>query len=51
MSIAYHPQIYGQTEVKNRILEDYLHNDTMSDQDTWNELLAVAEVAMNNSKK
>ena len=50
MSTAYHPQTDGQTEVMNRILEDYLCSYTRSDQDTWDELIAMAEFAMNNSK-
>ena len=50
MSTAYHPQTDGQTEVMNWILEDYLHSYTRSSQDQWDELLAMAEFAMNNSK-
>ena len=50
MSTAYHPQTDGQTEVMNRILEDYLRSYTRSSQDQWDELLAMAEFAMNNSK-
>ena len=50
MSIAYYQQMDGQTEVMNRILEDYLRNYTRSSQDQWDELLAMAEFAMNNSK-
>ena len=50
MSTAYHPQTDGQTEVMNHILEDYLCSYTQSDQDTWDELIAMAEFAMNNSK-
>jgi transposase InsO family protein len=50
MSTAYHPQTDGQTEVMNRILEDYLRSYTRSSQDEWDELIAMAEFAMNNSK-
>ena len=50
MSTAYHPQTDGQTEVMNRILEDYLRSYTRTAQDAWDELLAMAEFAMNNSK-
>ena len=50
MSIAYHPQMDGQTKVMNQILEDYLCSYTRSNQDTWDELIAMAEFAMNNSK-
>ena len=50
MSTAYHPQTDGQTEVMNRILEDYLRSYTRSDQETWDELISMAEFAMNNSK-
>ena len=50
MSTAYHPQTDGQTEVMNRVLEDYLRSYTRSSQDQWDELLAMAEFAMNNSK-
>ena len=39
----------GHTEVMNRVLEDYLHSYTRSGQDTWDELIAMAEFAMNNS--
>ena len=48
MSTAYHPQTDGQTEVMNRVLEDYLRRYTRSSQDQWDELLAMAEFAMNN---
>ena len=34
----------------NRFLEDYLRSYTKSSQDQWDELLAMAEFAMNNSK-
>ena len=50
MSTAYHPQTDGQTKVLNRIPEDYLRNFTRSSQDQCDELLAMAEFAMNNSK-
>ena len=50
MSTAYHPQTDGQTEVMNRALEDYLRSYTKLSQDQWDELLAMAEFAMNNSK-
>ena len=49
MSTAYHPQTDGQTEVMNRILEDYLRSYTRFAQDEWDELIAMAEFSMNNS--
>jgi transposase InsO family protein len=50
MSTAYHPQTDGQTEVMNRVLEDYLRSYTRATQDEWDELLAMAEFSMNNSR-
>ena len=34
----------------NRILEDYLRSYMRSDQENWDELISMAEFAMNNSK-
>ena len=50
MSTTYHPETDGQAEVMNRILEDYLRSYTSSSQKDWDELLVLAEFAMNNSK-
>ena len=49
MSMSYHPQMDGQTEVMNRTLEDYLRAFTRDGQDRWDEILTMAEVAMNNA--
>jgi hypothetical protein len=46
---AYHPQSDGQTERVNRILEDYLKHYTRDKPKEWEDYLAVAEFAYNNS--
>lgn len=48
-STAYHPQSDGQTERMNRVLEDMLRHYVNPHQDNWDELLAAAEFAVNNS--
>ena len=49
LSTAYHPQTDGQTERVNRVLEDMLRNYVGGKQDDWDEYLAAAEFAINNS--
>ena len=48
MSTAYHPQIDGQTERTNQVLEGYLRNFVNYDQNDWYQLLPLAEHAYNN---
>ncbi|TAQ83095.1 hypothetical protein B7494_g8581 [Chlorociboria aeruginascens] len=50
LSTAYHPQTDGQSEVLNRIVEDYLRAFTAEDQTTWAQLLPLAQFAYNNSR-
>ena len=50
MSMAYHPQKDGQTEVMNCIVEDYLWAFIGLVHDNWDELLPMAEFTINNSK-
>lgn len=49
MSTAFHPQSNAQTERVNRVLEEYLRHFVSPKQDNWDELLPVAEFAINNS--
>lgn len=48
-STAYHPQTDGQTERVNRVLEDMIRNYVGGKQDDWDQYLAAAEFAVNNS--
>ena len=48
-STAFHPQTDSQTERGNRSLEQYLWQYCNYEQDNWNDLLALAEYAYNNS--
>lgn len=50
-SSAYHPQTDGQTERVNHVLEDMLRHYVMvaGDQQEWDQYLAAAEFAINNS--
>lgn len=48
-STAQHPQSDGQTERANGVLEDTLRHFVSPNQDDWDELLSVAEFAMNNA--
>jgi len=50
MSTAYHPQSDGQTERTNRTLEEMLRAYATYHQNQWDEHLAAAEFAYNNSK-
>jgi hypothetical protein len=49
ISSPFHPQIDGQTERVNQILECYLRNYCNYEQDNWCEMLPIAEYAYNNS--
>ena len=51
MSTAFHPQSDGQTERLNRTLEEMLRIFVTYKQDNWDECLAAAEFAYNNSKQ
>ena len=51
MSTSYHPQMDGPIEVMNKTLEDYLKAFTRDGQDRWDEMLIMAEFAMNNAVK
>ncbi len=46
---AYHPQMDGQTEKMNRVLEDMLRHYVNPRQDNWDDLLAPLEFAVNNA--
>jgi hypothetical protein len=47
-SSAYHPQIDGQTETTNQILEDMLRACALQDQSRWDKRLPYAEYSYNN---
>ncbi|MBW0509793.1 hypothetical protein O181_049508 [Austropuccinia psidii MF-1] len=49
LSTAYHPEIDGQTERVNQILEQYLWMYVSYHQGDWNTWLPLAEFAYNNS--
>lgn len=49
LSTAFHPQTDGQTERMNRTLEDMLRHYVGPIHDRWDEHLAMAEFAINNS--
>ena len=48
LSTPYHPQTDGQTERANGVLEQYLRAYVNYLQDDWEEMLHLAEFAMNN---
>ena len=50
MSTAYHPQSDGQTERINQVIESYLWSYCNYEQNDWASMLAMAELAYNNSK-
>jgi len=49
LSSAYHPQIDGQTECTNAILEQYLQYYVDYQQSDWSTLLPLVEFAYNNT--
>ena len=49
LSSAFHPETDGQTERMNQILEEYLRHYCSWKQDDWEELLPLAEFAINSS--
>jgi transposase InsO family protein len=48
-SLAYHPQMDGQTERTNQILEDMLRACALRYGKSWNKSLPYAEFSYNNS--
>ena len=50
LSIAFHPQIDGQTERQNSTMEAYLRAFVNFKQNNWVRLLPMAEFAYNNAK-
>jgi hypothetical protein len=48
-SSAYHPQIDGQTERVNQILEDMLRACALKDNQSWDKCLPYAKFSYNNS--
>ena len=50
-SSAYHPQITGQTERVNQILEDMLRACVISSKGSWEDWLPLAEFSSNNSNQ
>jgi len=50
MSTAFHPQTDGQSEVLNRIVEDYLRAYTADEPASWVNILPLAQYAYNNSR-
>jgi hypothetical protein len=49
LSSAYHPQSDGQTERMNRLLEEVLRHYVAPAHDNWDELLPLAEFAINRA--
>jgi hypothetical protein len=47
--LAYHPQIDGQTERVNQILEDMLRACALKDKKRWDKCLPYAEFSYNNN--
>ena len=49
LSTAFHPETDGQAERSNRMIEDFLRHYVNASQDNWDDLLPVAEYALNNA--
>jgi transposase InsO family protein len=49
LSSAYHPQTDGQTERMNRLMAEVLRHYVAPAHDNWDELLPLAEFAINRS--
>ena len=50
MSTAFRPQIDGQTERVNLVLQEYLRNYVNADQTDWADHISMAEFSYNNTK-
>lgn len=50
MSTSFHPETDGQTERAHRVIEEILRHYVREDQSDWDELLPVAEFAINSAK-
>jgi hypothetical protein len=48
-SSSYHPQIDGQTERANQIVEDMLRASILHFDKSWDKCLSLAEFSYNNS--
>jgi len=48
-SSTYHPQLDGQTERVNQILEDMLRSCALQNSDSWDSSLPYAKFSYNNS--
>ena len=50
MSTAFRPQIDGQTERVNLVLQEYLRNYVNADQTDWADHISMAEFSYNNTE-
>ena len=48
LSSAYHPETDKATERANQVIQPYLHTYTTFSQDNWEDLLGIAQLAINN---
>ena len=48
LSSAYHPETDGTTERANQVIQPYLRAYTIFSQDNWEDLLGIAQLAINN---
>ena len=48
LSSAYHPETDGATERANQVIQPYLRAYTTFSQDNWEDLLGIAQLAINN---